>query len=432
MNEATQCGGMGQWELAQDAGPTGPGLSTDPVFPTQTVLPGRPELTADRFDGFQLPDLGDADPGWVDPGSVDPTSCMVRLGSPAEVAAAIPHFFGFHPDASVVVLGLSRAPGDPRAAVSHGLRADLAAVQAGPAGFGRWVARRFAENDAREALCVVYPPDNGPVRLADYRRMVAGMCAPLRESGILPLDVLFVAGGRWWSFLCDRPQCCPAEGSPVEPGVTTAAALSAYSGLAVLPSRAVLAAGFEPYGGVTARRMRRACAAAVREFEALQPGTPYRDGDLGWAGVARAWQLADELAGSQFPADRELTDEAAGRLLVALPDVRVRDHLATWCGDERAGQAVVLAVELGRRAVTEHQTAAAFSVAAWASWAMGWGAWSRLCLDRAFAAVPDYTLAVLIKQGLDRGVGPNLVRDAARGTAQRLSEMYLEQEAATR
>jgi hypothetical protein len=107
----------------------------------------------------------------------------------------------------------------------------------------------------------------------------------------------------------------------------------------------------------------------------------------------------------------------------------VRDYLATWCGDDRAGQAVALSVELGRRAVTAEQSAAAYAVAAWAAWALGWGAWSRLCLERASSSMPGYTLAALIKQGLERGVGPELVREAARGTARRLNEMRTEHDA---
>lgn len=443
--------GTKRWDVANEYGPIGPGLATDPVFPGHAALPARPEPLTDGFDGFQLSapgagpggwagprvgeGLADCTPpegGWSESSLLDPASCLVRLGSPAEVAAAIPHFFGFHPDASVVILGLSRPPGDERAVVSHGLRADLGAVQAGPAGFGRWIARRLKENDAREALCVVYPPQAGPVRLADYRRMVAGMCTPLRENGILPLDVLFVADNRWWSFLCDRSRCCPPEGSPIEPGPTTVAALSAYSGLAVLPDRATLAAGFKPYGAEMSDRMHRACASAAGELEVLERGASRRLGDLPWRAVANAWRLADAVAGRQPPTHDTLSDEAAGRLLMALQDVRVRDYLATWCADDRAGQAVLLSVELGRRAITEHQIAAAFSVAAWASWALGWGAWSRLCLERTFASVPDYTLGVLIKQGLDKGVGPDLVREAARGTGERLAQMYREEEAAAR
>jgi hypothetical protein len=183
-----------------------------------------------------------------------------------------------------------------------------------------------------------------------------------------------------------------------------------------------------------ADRMHAACDAALvrREAEradgAQSPGADadLADRDHDWPEVARAWQLADSLCDGQVPPDRALSDEAAGELLVALADVRFRDYLATWCADDRAGQAVALSVELARRAVTSEQAAAAYSIAAWAAWALGWGAWSRLCVERASSAVPGYALAGLIKQGLDRGVGPELVREAARGTARRLTEMHAE------
>lgn len=509
---------------------------------------GPAEPSADRFDGFQFGAGGRAQ---VDPlaghlgGAPDGA---VRLGSPAEVAAAIPHFFGFHPDASVVVLGLNRSEADGRAAISHGLRVDLTAATHSPAAFGRWVAGRMVDTGANETLCVVYPPEGGPTRMSDYRRVVAGMCTPLRLAGVAPLDVLFVADGRWWSFLCDRPNCCPAEGSPVNAGASAIAALSAYSGLAVLPNRAALSASLEPYGPDMVERMRTACDAALNRIAAehaalhvrfhpeLEAGhtfaahtadegitcgytalsstdesSPYPDVrldlsdepdirrgitaataktplfsdvegatvtgtlalpavrtapiggvrgecvrgttgddatsaiipaqsrrsvssqqalDFDWADVAHAWQLADGLCDGQVPPDRALNDEVAGELLVGLTDVRVRDYLATWCGDDRAGQAVALSVELARRAVTPEQAAAAFSIAAWAAWALGWGAWSRLCLERAGNAIPGYALATLIKQGLERGVGPGLVREAARGTARRLNEMRTESVAA--
>ncbi|HEV2343913.1 MAG TPA: DUF4192 domain-containing protein [Actinocrinis sp.] len=508
------------------------------------------EPLADRFDGFQFGAGGgaevDALAGHLDCGS----DGAVRLGSPAEVTAAIPHFFGFHPDSSVVVLGLSRSEGDGRAAISHGLRVDLSTATHSPAAFGRWVAGCMVNTGANETLCVIYPPEGGPARMADYRRVVAGMCTPLRVAGVAPLDVLFVADGRWWSFLCDRQACCPLEGSPVDAGASAIAPLSAYSGLAVLPNRAALAAGLEPYGADMAERMRAACDAALdriatehagrhpelesepeldpayivdcassgvtccstaasltdeplitpdghlksydepdgrRGLSATTPvfsdaettataGAPHLLADphalagstgcqcrpigdhtttaattttstttttttdnvpaslrrpvaapqmldFEWADVARAWQLADSLCDGQVPPDRALDDVAAGELLIGLTDVRVRDYLATWCGDDRAGQAVALSVELARRAVTAEQAAAAFSIAAWAAWALGWGAWSRLCLERAGKAVPGYALATLIKQGLERGVGPDLVREAAKGTARRLNEM---------
>jgi hypothetical protein len=404
--------------------------------------PGGGGLALDRLDRFQLP-LGLSPEVGAAVASVDgDAQDTVRLGSPGEVAAAVPHFFGFHPDASVVVLGLSRSQRDCRAAINQGMRIDLGSVQRGPAAFGRWMAARLVDTGANEALCVVYPPREGPTRISEYRRLVAGMCAPLRIAGVAPLDVLFVSEGRWWSFLCDRPQCCPPEGSPIDTRASAIAVLTAYSGLAVLPNRAALAAGLEPYASDMADRTRAACDAALNRLadaratadaetsmaiEGSVGATHDKTLDLRWEDVSRVWRLADSLCDVQVPLDRALTDEIVGELLVALTDVRVRDHVATWCGDDRSGQAVALGVELARRAVTAEQAAAAYSVAAWATWSLGWGAWSRLCIERAVAAVPGYALAGLIKQGLDRGIGPELVREAARGTARRLNEMYAEQ-----
>jgi hypothetical protein len=381
-------------------------------------------MNAGTFDGFQMPvGLSAQSEGRAAHFGGDPRD-TVRLGSPGEVVAAIPHFFGFHPDSSIVVLGLFRSDLDCRAAISHGMRVDLEVVLRSPAAFGRWMAGRLVETGANEALCVVYPPHDGPVRMSDYRRLVAGMCAPLRLARVAPLDVLFVNEGRWWSFLCDRISCCPPEGSPIDTSASAIAVLTAYSGLAVLPSRAALAAGLEPYGAEMADRMRAACDVALDRLLGGRAGGCL---DFDWGDIARLWQLADGLCDAHMPLDRSLTDEVAGELLVALTDARVRDHLATWCGDDRAGQAVALGVELARRAVTPEQAAAAYSVAAWATWSLGWGAWSRLCIERAVMAVPGYALAGLIKQGLDRGIGPEMVREAARGTSRRLTEMHAEQ-----
>ena len=59
-------------------------------------------MAADRFEGFQIANAVDPDGEGGVFGEVS-----VKLNSPGQVAAAVPHFFGFVPDDSVVVLGLS-------------------------------------------------------------------------------------------------------------------------------------------------------------------------------------------------------------------------------------------------------------------------------------------------------------------------------------
>lgn len=384
-----------------------PGMSDASGFSRESLLSGR----------FSEPLTGpDQQPG------------TARLATPGAVAAAVPFFFGFHPSSSVVILGLLRSGHSPRAAISQGLRVDLDRIQRNPAGFGRWLARRLAADGVTEVLGLLYPPEPGPARLGDYRRMIAGLCAPLRQAGIATLDVLMVARSRWWSFLCENPQCCPPDGSPIDFSGSPVAALSAYTGLAIMPSREALAQALAPHDSKVRQETEQECRRAVRRFPELKPRSTSRDRVvLSWAGVMRAWAAADEIAlrvtEDAIPVAEALTGELAGQLLAALPDVRVRDYLAGWCGGPRAGLCLDLAIELARRAVNDRQAAAGYSVGAWAAWAVGWGAWSRLCLDRAMAAMPEYSLAVLIEQGLERGVDPGMVRNAATGTAMQLADM---------
>ncbi len=372
---------------------------------------------ADRFEGFQIA-AGPADSSGGVFGEV-----TVRLSSPGEVAAAVPHFFGFVPDDSVVVLGLSPHGAGGRASICHGMRTDLADVDRNPARFGRWAVERLMDEGAVEAIVLIYPRIGADPLPSLYRRLSTRSCArSCGAAGWIPLDSMFVAAGRWWSFLCERGNCCPPDGTPIDPAATEVAALSTYSGLVVLPSRAALAESLEPYPASTVERTRAACAALVDAGQAAG-GQPWGESRMSWPEVRELWQLADELGSSIAGPGWRIPDEAAARLLLGLTDVRVRDYLATWCATERAGQAVAVSVELARRAVTAEQAAAGYAIAAWASWALGWGAWAALTIDRALSAIPDYSLAVLIQHGMERGVGPALVRVASHGTARRLEEM---------
>ena len=61
---------------------------------------GQAQPPADRFDGFQIPAGSEAETEALAARLDGGAGGAVRLGSPAEVAAAIPHFFGFQPPTS--------------------------------------------------------------------------------------------------------------------------------------------------------------------------------------------------------------------------------------------------------------------------------------------------------------------------------------------
>lgn len=39
-------------------------------------------------------------------------------------------------------------------------------------------------------------------------------------AGLRVLDAAAVSRGRWWSYECDNPSCCPPEGHPIPKGPT--------------------------------------------------------------------------------------------------------------------------------------------------------------------------------------------------------------------
>ena len=70
----------------------------------------------------------------------------------------------------------------------------------------------------------------------------------LRSSGVTVRDRLVVHDRRWRSLDCDRPTCCPPEGSPLPAPAEVASTLAEFVGIgsAPLPNRTALAGQLEP------------------------------------------------------------------------------------------------------------------------------------------------------------------------------------------
>lgn len=197
-------------------------------------------------------------------------------------------------------------------------------------------------------------------------------------------------------------------------------ALAAYAGVVVHADRASLAATLDPYRGAAAAAMRVALDRVAAERAAAERAAAERaDGrPAGRVGtVEAAHRLADRLLLASVDGMPRLSDDEAAILLVALLDVEVRDRLACWAADERAEVLLAVATELARRAVRRAYAPAPYTLVAWAAWALGRGTLVRLALDRALSADPTYPLALLVDEGVSRGVPPASIRRAARETA---------------
>ena len=214
----------------------------------------------------------------------------VRLASPGSVVASIPLLFGFHPDNSLVILGIGRSASGGRL-IRHGVRIDLAEIRGRERAAALELAGRLRDHDAEIAILVAFGPrgaTGAKARPDHCRKLMAAFRAQIEaaptEERVTVVDAIYTCNGRWWSYMCRNTRCCPSVGTPVpaEAPAGLSTALSAR-GHTVFPSREALDATLAPYPPEV---LARTAAAA----EALDP--TWYDSDAGLASVRR---LMDSL-----------------------------------------------------------------------------------------------------------------------------------------
>ena len=243
-----------------------------------------------------------------------------RQGSPAALLRLIPHLLGFVPETSLVVIGVT----PPRDRIRVTLHYDLpdppeADLVADLAAHAVAVLRR---QRLTAAVAVGYGPETLVTPVANELRDAAW------QAGIDVHEYLRVTGGRYWSYTCGNEVCCPAEGVPFDavPDPAEAEAL-AIVGNTVLASRAALAAGVAPLGGIARESMRQATRRAEQHIARLLAKVR-KSARLG---AARHMIVAEGLAavGAMIARYRDggrfATDDEIARISVALRDLRVRD-----------------------------------------------------------------------------------------------------------
>ena len=327
---------------------------------------------------------------------------VVRLTSPGEIAAAVPHFCGFVPTESLVAVSLR---GDRRR-IGLTLRLDL---QEGlDDEVAEQVAGRLAHDGAAAAVLVVY------TEAAEDRpreSLVRALIAEVELRGISVMEGLLVRAGRWSSYTCDREDCCPRAGTPVPAPVDVLAAAAAYDGRAVLRDRAELVASLAPPVLFAARSAeQRLDAALVRWLAAIEDVGP----DTARADAVAALRAALTAQASDLAASP--ADPAA--LLVSLQDVLVRDEVAIWALDD-SESLLTLLLGLARESVAPYDVPVCTLVAL-VAWVRGDGALANVALDRALAGDPAYSMANLFRAGLDGQLPPSAVKQWLRETRRML------------
>lgn len=322
----------------------------------------------------------------------------IRLRSPAQIVAAIPYLVGFHPTESLVAVGLGAKA--PRVCLT--VRVDLPPPDSSEP-LAQLLATHLEHAEAGGAFLVVFTEAPGePPR----RELVTALEDATCEVGIEIRDALWVRGGRWRSYRCQRPDCCPPEGTPVDPGqVSELAATAAYLGDVVHGSREDLERALEPVG-LPAR------TALDETFELVSQQFMDEMSERGRDVVSvESRSLLMTAVQARAESTVELSAAEVARLALGLADVLVRDSALAWAGTELEHAAEAVWVELVRKATPPYDAPAATLLAVHA-YLRGNGAYARIALDRALASDPAYSFALLLVEGLDRGVPPKALQAA--------------------
>ena len=310
--------------------------------------------------------------------SAFPTS-RIRLSDPAELIAAVPHLLGFHPQDSVVLLGL------------HGkrlgltLRADLVDAEQAPLLAEQMLWPMARQQTTGVALVVVGGEITAQGELP-HRALVDIFDGALGRVGLPLVRAAWTA-----ATAAGAPWCCYDEpdwaGTIVDPASTPLAAAMVAAGEVTFGSReeiAGLLAGEDP--------------SALRRRELLLDAA---DADHPMSAAVRARRLAQlkELHEVAAAGDLELSDRIVAEVASALCDHRVRDACLPWC----TGPAAVAAERLWLalvRATPAPERAEPAALLALVAYLRGDGTLAGLALDAALQACPQHSLSGLLLAAL--------------------------------
>ena len=303
---------------------------------------------------------------------------VVRLASREELLGFVPYALGFHPSASLVLLGLG-----------HG-RLELA-TRADADSATRLVVRAFTQALNRlRGVAQVMVLGYGPVSLAGPVRTIADA---LEARGFRVVEALRVADGRFHCLLCD--DCTPPDGAPYDANASTAAAAAVVAGLVARPSRADVEKLVRPIGGLAGVAMSQALDRAEHRLDTLG------------GQVRTAGREAVDLAFAKASAGQRLDDDEVAWLSLVLHDVEVRDH--AWARTDDEPWQAEFCLDLTRRADPELVTPLA-TLLAWCSWRRGEGVIAVSALNRALQVEPSYRLARMLQDAIGDGRHPRSIK----------------------
>lgn len=338
------------------------------------------------------------------------TSAQTRLkvNSPADVLAVVPYLIGFHPSDSLVVMGI----GGRRFEVRFTARMDLPSLdESDDDNLGDYVADMVAAQPVREVILVAY----GQEAVAVYA--LESAIDALEDDNISVREALRVHDGRYWSHVCEHPSCCPPEGTPYDVTSSEVAAAATLAGHVALPDRATLERSIAPLGGVARASMQQATNRAEERFTSWAD----EDTDTLRQRMADEGSMQVRQALDRYQDGEVLSDDETAWLCLLLTHLQVRDEAWLLIDEDNRDAHIALWTHLVRRADVAYVAAPA-CLLAFAAWQSGNGALASIAVDRALWAEPDYSMAILIADLLQRHIPPSSWQP--RLTPEELSDLY--------
>lgn len=401
--------------------------ASDPRIPAEATT-GADDLLAAAFgDG---PEEGGAAGQRTDSSGEHPL--RVSLRGPAELADALPYLLGFHPDDSAVVVALHGERGRFGGRIRIGIPPEpeewpSVAVQIASCLEGGSRSRGEQLEGALVFLCQAPAPGESGAEVNKRLRPLAQQLRIACGRRDMPVfEALCISGGRYFSYCCPDPRCCPPEGKPLAaPGTTALAAAAAYAGVQQPGTLKEMEARFAAVDSSAVPAQERALDAAGA---ALVPRMLSDDGisRVRAETLALAGRLLDRFRGSPprtsawSVADAEddtlVEDSEAASAILGLQDRRTRDQAAEWMEGADVDPALRLWRALARRCVGPYavHAAAPLTLAGWVAWSGGDGPAARVALGRALRTDPRYVFAQLLHHACNEGMDPEPLRRCMR------------------
>jgi len=323
----------------------------------------------------------------------------MSLRTPQDVLAATPYLLGFHPEDSIVLFGCRGTR------LVFQLRGDLPPPE-DVAGMALGLAEVLRARKVTDMLAIGYGPDSAvtPIVTAIQREM--------KSRRIAVRELLRADGGRFWSYLCHNPLCCPPDGTPFDIATTALAASATLAGRVVLANREAVVRALDPPVGLALAAMRVATdRAGVRLCGLLERGDARTLLDEAGTAAIRAG-----LAGYGDGGPGRIDDEDIAWLSLLLQTLSVRDLAweridadgeRHWPTHERLWSAVLTRCE-------PSLAAPAGVLLAYTLWRSGDGVRARAAVARALNADPHYSAARLMTEVLESGIPPSALAKVRR------------------